>query len=37
VAAQLKCSYFEFTNRGHFIDERQFPEIVELVRRKLSL
>jgi predicted alpha/beta hydrolase family esterase len=35
VAAQLKCSYFEFADRGHFIDARQFPEVVELVRRKL--
>ena len=35
VAAQLKCSHFEFTDRGHFIDSRQFPEIVDLVRRKL--
>ncbi len=37
VAAQLRCSYFEFTDRGHFVDARQFPEIVDLVRRKLSL
>ncbi|MEO7158438.1 MAG: alpha/beta hydrolase [Vicinamibacterales bacterium] len=37
VAKQLKCSYYEFTNRGHFVDSRQFPEIVELVRRTLSL
>ena len=36
VATQLKCSHFEFTDRGHFIDTRQFPEIVELVRRKLQ-
>ena len=35
VAAQLKCSHFEFNDRGHFIDSRQFPEVVELVRRKL--
>ena len=35
VASQLRCSYFEFTDRGHFIDDRQFPEIVDLVRRKL--
>lgn len=37
VAAQLKCSYFEFTDRGHFTDSRQFPEVVDLVRRKLAL
>lgn len=36
VAAQLRCSYFEFTNRGHF-GASQFPEIVDLVRRKLSI
>ena len=35
VASQLKCSYFEFTDRGHFVDSRQFPEIVDHVRRKL--
>ena len=35
VASQLRCSYFEFADRGHFIDTRQFPEIVGLVRRKL--
>jgi predicted alpha/beta hydrolase family esterase len=37
VAAQLRCSYFESTDRGHFVDSRQFPEIVALVRRKLSI
>ena len=37
VAKQLKASYYEFTDRGHFTDSRRFPEIVELVRRKLSL
>ena len=37
MAAQLRCSYFEFTDRGHFADARQFPEIVDLVRRKLLL
>jgi predicted alpha/beta hydrolase family esterase len=35
VAAQLRCSYFEFEDRGHFVDQRQFPEIVNFVRRKL--
>ena len=35
VAAQLRCSFFEFTDRGHFVD-RQFPEVVELVRRKVA-
>jgi uncharacterized protein len=36
VAAQLRCSYFEFTDRGHFVDSRQFPEVVEFERRKLA-
>ena len=36
VAAQLKCSYFEFTDRGHFVDTREFPEIVAFVRRQLD-
>lgn len=35
VAAQLRCSYFEFTDRGHFVDRRQFPEVLDFVRRKL--
>jgi predicted alpha/beta hydrolase family esterase len=35
VAAQLKCSYFEFTDRGHFVDTREFPEVVAFVRRHL--
>ena len=36
VAAELGCSYFEFTDRGHFVDSREFPEIVQLVKRKLK-
>jgi predicted alpha/beta hydrolase family esterase len=36
VAAQLRCSYVELTDRGHFVDSRQFPEIVDLVRRKIG-
>ncbi|HYE86197.1 MAG TPA: alpha/beta hydrolase [Vicinamibacterales bacterium] len=35
VAAQLRCSYFEFSDRGHFVNQRQFPEIVGFVRKKL--
>ena len=35
IAAQLKCSYFEFEDRGHFVDERTFPEVLECVRRQL--
>ena len=37
VAAQLRASYFEFTDRGHFVDQREFPEVVEFVRRRLNL
>jgi predicted alpha/beta hydrolase family esterase len=36
VAAQLKASLFELTGRGHFTGSRQFPEIVDFVRRKLA-
>jgi uncharacterized protein len=36
VATQLRCSYFEFTDRGHFVDRGQFPEVVEFVRRQLA-
>ena len=35
VAAQLRGSYFEYDDRGHFVDQRQFPELVDFVRRKL--
>ena len=35
VAAQLKCSYFEFPDRGHFIDSREFPEALDYIRRKV--
>jgi predicted alpha/beta hydrolase family esterase len=36
VAAQLRCSYYEFTNRGHFVDSRELPEVVQFITRKLS-
>ena len=36
VAAQLKCSYFEFEDRGHFVDSRELPEVLAFVRRKLE-
>jgi pimeloyl-ACP methyl ester carboxylesterase len=36
VAAQLACSYFEFDDRGHFVDAR-LPEVLAFVRRKLEL
>ena len=35
VAARLGASYFELAERGHFIDST-FPELVQLVRRKLA-
>jgi pimeloyl-ACP methyl ester carboxylesterase len=35
VAAQLKCSYFEHSDRGHFIESHEFPELVAFVRRQL--
>ena len=35
VAAQLRCSYFEFQDRGHFTDSNVFPEIAAFVRRNL--
>ena len=28
IAAQLKCSYFEFGDRGHFVDADALPAIV---------
>lgn len=36
VAAQLGCRHVEFTNRGHFVDTRHFPEVVQFVRRRLE-
>ena len=36
VAAQLRCNYFEFTDRGHFMDS-EFPEVVQFIRRQLQL
>lgn len=35
VAAQLKCSYFEFTDRGHFINAHEFPEALDFIRRRI--
>jgi hypothetical protein len=35
VAKQLKCSYFEFDDRGHFVDAGAVPEIVPWLERKL--
>ena len=36
VAAQLKCSYFEFDDRGHFIDHDDFPEALAFLKRRLE-
>ncbi|MFH1444014.1 MAG: alpha/beta hydrolase [Candidatus Peregrinibacteria bacterium] len=35
VSKELSTEYNEFTNRGHFF-EREFPELIEAVRKKLS-
>ena len=34
VAAQLKASYYEFEDRGHFSDDRRFPEVLDCIRKK---
>lgn len=34
VAKQLKCSYFEFADRGHFNNSREFPEGLDYLRKK---
>jgi uncharacterized protein len=36
IARELRCSYFELEGRGHFIDQRTFPEIAAFLKRKLS-
>lgn len=36
VAAQLRGSYFEYVDRGHFTSREPFPELVQFVRRKLG-
>lgn len=35
VAARLRCSYFEFTDRGHFVGAT-LPEVTAFVRRRLK-
>jgi uncharacterized protein len=35
VAKQLNCSYFEFDDRGHFVEARSFPEALSYLKRKL--
>jgi hypothetical protein len=35
VAKQLRCSYFELDDRGHFTDARALPEVVPFLKRKL--
>jgi len=37
VAARLECSYFEFDERGHFTNTRDFPEVAQYLRRKLHV
>ena len=37
VAAQLRCSYFEFADRGHFVDAHAIPQIVPFLKRKLRI
>lgn len=37
VAAQLRCPYFEFADRGHFVDRGPFPELVAFVRKQLAV
>ena len=36
VAARLRCSYFEHSDRGHFVDRGPFVELVAFVRKKLA-
>ena len=36
VAAQLRCSYFESNDRGHYTDTRELPEVRDFVRRQLQ-
>ena len=36
VATRLRCSYFESHDRGHFVDTRELPEVLDYVRRKLA-
>jgi predicted alpha/beta hydrolase family esterase len=37
VASRLKCSYFEFGDRGHFSESRELPEALQHLKRKLHL
>jgi uncharacterized protein len=36
IAAQLRCSYFESNDRGHYVDTRELPEVLDFVRRRLQ-
>lgn len=36
VSRELGTEYHEFTNRGHFF-EKEFPELIEAVKKKLSI
>ena len=35
VKDQLNAEYYEFTNRGHFM-ENEFPELIEAIKKRLS-
>jgi predicted alpha/beta hydrolase family esterase len=37
VASQLRAAYFEFDDRGHFVDRDALPEAVPYLKRKLGL
>lgn len=36
VHEKLGSEYYEYTNRGHFLEGTEFPELVEAVKRKLT-
>jgi len=35
ISGKLNSEYYEFTNRGHFMEDR-FPELVEAISKKLN-
>jgi predicted alpha/beta hydrolase family esterase len=35
VHEKLGSEYYEFNDRGHFADKKEFPEVVEAIKRKL--
>ncbi len=36
IHEQLSTEYYEFNNYGHFIDRKEFPELIEAVKNKLK-